>query len=130
MRGLAFSIDALFALGFVAVILSLPIVLSNSGESGLEELSILGRDYLVLKYYYNQTIVADNFTNLTSHTINESEPTDAIYQWAFVTYYKYPNFFNCSNSTSCSFANTSDSANYTRAQDTGLTHKYAAWVRS
>lgn len=129
MRGLAFSLDALFALGFVAVILSLPIVLSNSGEAGLEEISVLARDYLVLKHYYNQTITPANFSNLTSHTLNESEPTDTAYTWAYATYYKYPNFFNCSNSTSCSFANASDSANYTLGQDLGLTHKYAVWVR-
>ena len=128
---MVFSLDALFALAFVAIVLSLPLVLSQDavGYLDLDGLSTLGRDYLLLKYYYNKTIVPDNFTSLVGSNLSESEPSDYNYQWSYAVYYRYPNFFNCANSTNCSFANTSASANYSNSQDTGIDYKHAVWVR-
>lgn len=131
LKGIALSLDALLALAFVAVMLSLPLVISQSAAdyAGFDELSILGRDYLTLKHFSNKTFTADNFTALTGHTLSENEPSDPAYQWVQALYYRYPNFFNCANSTSCSFSNSSSNASYGNQQDTGLTHAYRAWVR-
>lgn len=130
-KGLALSLDALFALAFAAVILSLPAVVSHNSASysGFDQLSTLGRDYLVLKYYHNKSITTENFGRLARHTLVESEPSDINNYWVAAFYYQYPNFFNCSSSTSCSFANTSSNANFSNSQDLGLAHKYAVWVR-
>lgn len=121
--------DALFALAFAAVILSLPLVLSeNSAEyAGFNHPSILGRDYLVLKHYYKKNVVPNNFTSMTGLGLSESEPSDSN-QRVFVVYYRYPNFFNCTSSTSCSFSNSSTNASYASGQDVGVAYKYVAWV--
>jgi len=132
LKGIILSIDALLALAFAALILSLPLVLSHNSTDFMhfQELGLLGRDYLTLKHGPQaKNLTPTNFTELTGHPLVESEPSDLTNYWIPALYYKYPNYFNCTNSTSCSFANTSAQANYSNAQDTGLPHKYQAWVR-
>jgi len=129
-KGLALSLDALFALAFVALMLSLPVVLSQnaSDASGLDDLSILGRDYLLLKYLSGKNLTTGNFSSLTGNSLVESAPSTEG-RWISATYYQYPNFFNCPTPTSCSFANSSANATYANSQDTGSSYVHSAWVK-
>lgn len=129
LKGIILTLDAMFALAFAAVVLSLAVVVSQNSIDfqHFNELSVLGRDYLVLKYFHNKSITASDFASLTRNSITETEPSDSNY-WVASVYYKYPNYFNCTNSTSCSFNKSSVTVNYSNSQDAGIRYKYLAWV--
>ncbi len=129
-KGFLLSLDAMLALAFVAIILSLPLVLSqNSADyQHFNELSQMGRDYLVQKYFLGKNLTPSNFTSLAGNFLSESEPSDSGFAVSSL-YYQYPNFLNCTNSASCSFSNSSGNASFLNAQDTGIQHKFVAWVK-
>lgn|GEM_PF-3458504 len=131
IRGFLLSFDALIALAFAALAMSVVLVISQTSVDAPDfaRLGVLGRDYLVLKYARNHGVSPSDFSVLTGLQLTETQPTDSL-NWAKAEYSAYPPFFGCANSLACVLASSSANASYGLSQELPFGYQpRSAWVR-
>jgi hypothetical protein len=130
VRGFVLSLDALVALGFASLALTMVVAASQSSSQAPQfaRLGVLGRDYLVLKYSSGLDIAYSDFNSLCGLQVSELQPSD-YFNWAAAEYYQYPRAFGCANASQCSFQASSASAAYGLVQDLSMDYKHSAWVQ-